>query len=161
MVKKIFLTNSKGETMMKKILVLMGVIVLILGLTGSAAAENPPWEAYQAWEDTCFSLWMTPEGDITYVYGVNHVLYIERTGIWSGVCNQYYDFDSGELATLEQVCSLYPDYCNGRGTFIWEGFDCYHLIPGETEMRVTTDSFQLVNSAGQGVFYCNYNPSSD
>jgi len=145
--------------MIKRILVLMGVMVMVFGLTGSAAADNPPWDAYQGWNE-CFSLWITPDGQYTYVYGEGHVVFQEKTGIWSGACNQYYDFDSGEIATLEQVCSLVPDYCNGNGTFIWEGFACYINFPGDTEMRVTYDSFLVVNRAGQGTFNCYYNPSS-
>lgn len=65
-------------------------------------------------EGECNLLWLTPTGAFTRVEGSGTGV-VTPSGQASLVCTAEIDFDDPDLATIDQVCAIIPDNCNGNG----------------------------------------------
>jgi hypothetical protein len=143
---------------MKKAIALIVWLMLVFGLAGTAAANNPPWPAtvFDHREvGECQVTWFDSEMNFILIPGQGVSVYQEKTGNWSGHCNAFVDFNDPDIATLSQFCAdgYWGQFCNGNGSAIARGFECTLLALGLT----TYDSIHRIQPSGNIELFCRFN----
>lgn len=119
--------------MLKKSIFILICLVLMLGVLSSSALAGPPWpaEVLQIRDgDFCYFPWVNSNYELITLTGSGMwtVQYLNGVAQWN--CHTYVDYDDPYLLSLDEICALAPDLCNGNGSFLWTnetGLSCYML----------------------------------
>lgn len=137
-------------------LTLIAAAFVAFASASSATADLDPPAAvvYDIEFGNCTGLWLDADGNPTLVEGEGMGVVALRADVWTLNCRFVTDFDSGDVATLDDVCSVFADLCNGNGALVAPRFTTCFL-----DDMVTQNQRSVVTPSGQRHLICHFNPA--
>jgi hypothetical protein len=146
--------------MLKRSLFVLVCLALMLGATSSSVLAGPPWPAQVEvpkvgdWCQFPWVIWVNDEPVVTYMLGNFHWEYQPYNGVYNGICKIYIDFNDPSIASIEEVCALFPDLLDcSQATVIYRNFECTVGL-----LESTFDTNYVVNPSGNATGKCRFNP---
>jgi len=141
--------------MFKRLIILLAVLIMLGSFTTQNVKAGPPWPVIQfryPEDGWCTMPWLDSTNlDYIWLFGTGQTVWNEHNGTAKTVCHFYIDFSDPAIASMEQVCGVFPELCRGKpATLHWTDFDCYF---GDW---VTYDSMYVVNPSGHATTTCKF-----
>jgi hypothetical protein len=137
--------------MFKRMMIILAVVCLCSVAFIRDAKAGPPWPAAVYWEDDiCVTSWMDKGGNFIEIYGDGIYKVHEFNNSVTLSCHDKVNFD--EVATIEEVCALFPGVCDEHGAADNSGFPCWIYYD-----YVTYDSHFVMNPSGNWTLTCHFN----
>ena len=138
--------------MFKRIIIIFSMLLVAGGVFATDVFAGPPWPAeVYVLDDTCEVMWMDKNYNEVSVYGDGIWKVHELNNSISISCQDQVDFD--DVATIEQVCSVFPDVCPGNGAIQISRSD---LTCWDDDVY-THDSNFVMTPNGHWTLTCNFN----
>ena len=145
--------------MTKRLLIVLLVPIILGALFSSDVLAGPPWpaEVIQIKEgEFCTFPWMNSSYEVIYLSGSPGIWVAQyHSGRLQWNCHPFIDFTDPNLLSLDEVCAVAPDYCNGNGSFMWADIPCY----GDGDI-LANNSLMIVTPNGNVNIGCRFDLNS-
>jgi hypothetical protein len=145
--------------MFKRMLIVFVLLGVASGLLTRDATAGPPWpaEVIQIRDgDFCNFPWMNSNYELITLTGPGIWVAQYHSGQLQWNCHTSIDFADPYLLSVQEVCAIAPDLCNGNGTFIWREDSVIPLACVDLGL-VANDNIMVVNPSGQANIICHFN----